>query len=278
VIDGQLWIRDASFTDLRPLAALKRVTDELAVVNCAELESLEGLTSLERVGSLAIMNNERLSSLDGLETLQAIGGGAINHRFAISDNPLLTRIAALAEATLTVTQVELHGNAALTSLEGLPRVQSLEWLGVRGSALTSLAALADLEHGGEILIESNPNLVALGLAALEDVGTMAVAENGALEHVALPALRTGDSLAVNGNAALLDLDVSALGSLSNRLTINGNPLLTTLGDLSALESVEVLEISYNALLPQCEVDALDARLQACGDGLCEGNDSTAMCE
>jgi hypothetical protein len=66
--------------------------------------------------------------------------------------------------------------------------------------------------------------------------------------------------------------------VSNQLTINGNPALATLGDSSALESVAVLEISYNPALPQCEVDALDARLQACGNRLCEGNDSTATCD
>jgi hypothetical protein len=278
VIDGQLWIRGASITDLRPLGALRRVTEELAVIDCSELDSLAGFTSLERVGSLGILNNERLPSLDGLETLRAIGGGSINHRLAIADNPLLTSISALGEATLTVTQLELHGNAALTSLEGLPRVRSLEWLSVVATSVTSLAVFSALEQSGAIVIERNPDLVTLGLDVLEEVGTMAVSENGALERVGLRALRTSEYLGVNGNAVLSDLDLSALETVSRQLTINGNPVLATLGDLSTLKSVELIEISYNAALPQCEVDALDARLQACGDGLCEGNDTTATCD
>jgi hypothetical protein len=277
VIDGQLWIRGATITDLRPLGALRRVTDELDVADCAELESLEGFTNLERVGSLGILNNERLPSLDGLEGLRAIGGG-LNHRLVITDNPVLDNISALGGATLTVTLVQFFGNPALTSLDGLPRVRSLEVLSVVATSVTSLAAFSDLEQSGEITVERNPDLVTLGLAALEDVGYMPISENEALEHAALPALRTSANLSVNGNAVLSALDLPALETVSNQLTINGNPLLATLGNLSALGSVGLLEISYNRSLPQCEVDALDTRLQACGDGLCEGNDSTATCD
>jgi hypothetical protein len=59
------------------------------------------------------------------------------------------------------------------------------------------------------------------------------------------------------------------------LNISGNPALTTVGELPSLSVIDSLIIAGNTSLPQCEVDAIEARVNACT--ACESNDDNASC-
>jgi Leucine-rich repeat (LRR) protein len=98
-----------------------------------------------------------------------------------------------------------------------------------------------------------------GLTALERVdGTLYVALNPILTSLA----------GLNGLVSVRELSIS------------DNQRLTSLSGLESLTDIEILRIQGNPALPQCEVEALSARLGVpCGtvDSPCAGNDDAASC-
>jgi hypothetical protein len=277
VIEGQLSIQAPDVTNLSPLAALRLVTDEFSIYGATALESLAGLTQLEHVGSLAFLQNDALTDLRGLETLRTIGGGVQVNRIAIDTNPKLGRISELSGASASVESVEIFGNPELTSLDGLPRVTSLRYLVVTATAVENLSAFSSLVECDDLAIEGNSALTTLALDDLAASTQLIVSSNTVLDRLSIPSLSTGGNVVVQGNTALREITFETLRTV-DRLVIDGNPALTSLAGFDTLESANEMEIYGNASLPQCLVDELDARLQACLPRACEFNDATAACD
>lgn len=259
VLNGNLSILGQELTDVAGLesSALRVVTGYLSASNSSSLESLRGLGRLERIGgSLVVEANERLKTLEGLEGLDRLGSNSITDTIVLSTNPLLEDVGALANASRILVSVVATGNTALKSLAGIDALRATN----------------------SVLIANNPALTELGgLQKLEAVGNITVASNEALGTLQLPALETAETMSITGHAQLAALSLPALRTVSLNLTIAANPSLLTLGDTDAWVSVGAMIITDNASLPQCEVDALDARLIACG-GSCALNDAEATCD
>lgn len=142
----------------------------------------------------------------------------------------------------------LDTHPAPTTLDGLEDLESVAGiLSISSPALTSVTGLSGLTSAGVIAIRDNDVLASLdGLSALATVG-------GAVD---------ADGVLVQPVFAILN-----------------NQSLTSIEALTALTSVEPTTgwaIADNPRLPQCQADALAARLGAdCGS--CYGNDEAAVC-
>jgi hypothetical protein len=130
--------------------------------------------------------------------------------------------------------------------------------------------------GSALVVASNPALLSVSLTNLLGVGeAVSITSNSMLETIDLQALVTVDgSLTVADNFELLTIDLASLQSVPV-LNVSGNPELTSLGTLQSLTDVGQMTIAGNASLPQCEVDAIEARLGACT--ACSNNDEQASC-
>lgn len=136
------------------------------------LVSLDGLVSLERVGSLLIDSAQDLTDINGLKSLRYVGGD-----LEISDNPMLHHIdeamegltavggSVIIQNDATLSSVEMLRNVQIISgsltLRSLPRVgrleglRSLQYVGsdleIFDTSVTSLAGLNErlMVHGDE---------------------------------------------------------------------------------------------------------------------------------
>jgi hypothetical protein len=130
---------------------------------------------------------------------------------------------------------------------------------------------------GSFVATSNGSMTSLSLPALVLANEVNLSAN-AFSTLSLPSLETvTESLSLSANQNLATLDLSSLETVNGSITVTGNMSLTSMGELGALSDVGGLMIAGNGALPQCEVDALDARLgNPCGNG-CMGNDAAATC-
>ncbi len=201
-----------------------------------DAQNLEGMECLERIGSfLEIRANPNLKTLQGVLRLEHVGV------LGIIDNPMLTDLSGL-DALLGVDgRVTIEGNAALTTLHGLEGLQNVgENVEIRNDDelgnLQGLTSLTDI--GGIFLISSNDSLLdCTGVNALISTGGIDIWSNPELGSL------TGFESIVN---------------IGDSLRISSNPVLD---DVLAMEGGKVdtdgeIEITSNALLPQCQAEAL----------------------
>lgn len=176
------------------------------------------------------------------------------------DNPKLGSISL--PALVHANSVVIRGNGSLTGLS-LPALTGGEVV-VAGSALESLS-LPALESPWHLEVSSNAVLRRIevpALAALWDLGDLTISDNAALARLDMPALVTVSSLTVRGNAVLASMHLPAL------TTVKPN--------LSWVEAT--VDIQDNPVLPQCQAEALLARLVGfTGTARISGNDTAATC-
>ena len=148
-----LGLLDLNYNELRSLRGLEKLSSarSIGIVNHAELESIEALSSLESVSEdIYLFSNPRLESLHGLESLEQANGVTIAYCHALED---------------------------LEPLSSLKTVQS--WLEIRGNeGLLSLHGLEKLETTKSLSIESNPLLPNLkGLDGFQSVESLSISRN-----------------------------------------------------------------------------------------------------
>jgi hypothetical protein len=172
----------------------------------------------------------------------------------IANNARLESVTALGGVTRLQTSVYVAGNPILGSLTGIGRLQATSSVViVNHTLLWEIGGLTELEETRNLTVSGNTGLVDTSFPSLTNVESLTITGNDAVESVSLPVLASAESF-----------------------TVAGNQTLVTLGTLDALMSVGSLIIGGNPRLPQCFVDALDARLMAC-NMTCSGNDTTAVC-
>jgi hypothetical protein len=256
VLEGSLTISSPTLTSLDILSPspLRVITGTLAIENNPVLDNLEGLQGLVEIGSSLLIQSSNIGDLGGLNTLRSIGSNSESHALMIANNARLESVTALGGVTRLQTSVYVAGNPILGSLTGIGRLQATSSVViVNHTLLWEIGGLTELEETRNLTVSGNTGLVDTSFPSLTNVESLTITGNDAVESVSLPVLASAESF-----------------------TVAGNQTLVTLGTLDALMSVGSLIIGGNPRLPQCFVDALDARLMAC-NMTCSGNDTTAVC-
>jgi hypothetical protein len=335
IITGDLGIYnlEQGIENLDALLGLRAVEGNVTIYGNA-LRDLSGLDSLRRIGrELEVVNNRGLETLDGLGSLDSLGS------LTISVHPVLQHIDALAGVRST-GDVDITGNLALSTLDGLSGLERVSELFVAGNpSLTDVSALARLRRATELNLTGNTSLSdcscgigpllsagesapysvtieanAPGCASVEEVlagydaaecapctgqvrlTTQAEVDafscevvDGALDieggpddpitdlH-ALDVLRVVEGrLSIWGTTDLVDLDgLSHLQRVGRELDIQGNEALETLDWLADIDSLGGLSISGNPVLR--EIGGLATVGPAIGDVYITDNDSLRTLE
>jgi hypothetical protein len=227
--------RRSGFADPELEAAALDFDRVQQIVEAGWLGSLQGVESLERVGSL-IINGIAAPNLQAFERLQNVGSHQQRSeagRVRLSDAQNLIDLSGLESAT-GLGSLEIEGNPALRSLKGLQVGTELETVFLRDDpSLSDLGALAPVEVVSEVLYLYNI---------------------GAQDLDALVNLRfLGGGIALVENARLTD--VSRLGALegAQSLVFERNPKLESLPEFSSLESIDTFKALGN---PELQAIAL----------------------
>ncbi len=287
----EVWASPA-LTSLR-FPSLATVDDGAILSGFPALTELQ-LPALARVGAagLQVSGAPLLTAID-LPALATVEG-----TLGLYDNPRVARVSlpALTSVSDSITLVGMP----ITTL-GLPALATAGGLYVGESPSLTALELPVLTWSGHLIVSDDPALVrvsapslaaagavqALRLPLLSAVDLSALAEVSedatlqelpALSQLALPALRRAGFFTLEGAAGLHALDLPSLTS-AWYFTVSGNAGLTRLAAplLTTVESV--LTVSDNPALPQCQAEAVLARLQAPLPVRVSlaGNDPTAAC-
>lgn len=222
-----LTITDA--TDPAEVACVEEVFGDLTVGPTTQLEDLQLLGELRRVGGTAyIAGNLGMTSLAGLEQLEEVSwlhlrrndaledlgglGGLVEvERITVTNNDGLLSLHGLPDG-LDPNSLEISNNAALETLTGLP-------LFVDGDPATTL----------HVEVEDNPLLTELG----------GISDCCSTQKLELTVARSSGLEDLSGLEAFSRLEV---------LELYDNPALVDLEGIPNLSEVGTLEISYNPCL------------------------------
>lgn len=254
-LDGSLGVTyQVDNLDALAPSTLRTITGSLSIGQTSNLKSLAGLSGLRRIGgSLSVGSNELLENLSGLESLEQIGSDPNVDSITIQANPKLTSFDAIGSARITA------GVMIMAS-----------------EALTSVAGLKGLSQSGSLWISGAPSLKEIRLDALTECAECKITSLLKLQRLELPSLKRAQVLRVASNLRLQTLSLPLLQSVERELSVIVNDALTSVGTLEQLSSVGVMQFAENPKLPQCFVDALGARLNAC-QIRCGSNDEKATC-
>jgi hypothetical protein len=263
-IDGPLYIRSSTLTDL------------------TGLESLTSVQQLEIGGtppqSFGAAGNPSLVSLHGLENLRGVT------HLVIEGNPVLTDISALSGLTFITGNLEIVENATLASLEGLHQIGMAGEITIAENLLLKdLKGLRGLTSADGFELSNNPLVENFeGLENVEyfgAVGLYVFNDDALVDFSGLDKVRSiGADFSVSSNDALTSFaGLEAVENLAWTVRISNN---TVLASISELESVTTIRgdvtIEDNPLLPSCDIDKVLSPLsKPC---TCSGNDDAATCE
>lgn len=195
---------ECSVQDLSALARLTSIDGSLLVIDVPQLLSFAGVEALRSISGLQVSGNPRLASLQGLSLSTTVFTGSL----VITENPVLSSIAALSTLAGVNGDVTLNENSMLESLNGLGRLETVRGnLFVFGSALRDLRGLSRLQSiGGSFYVRNNEQMVSLS---------------------GFPVLKTvGGGLVVDSNSKLVDVDgLALLEGVGDAITVTLNPLL-----------------------------------------------------
>ncbi|GEM_PF-4382462 len=262
-IDGALYVRGTSLTDLRGLEAL-------TAVGSLEIGTAPSL-------SFGSYGNPQLTSLAGLENLRGVGS------LTLEDNPALADLGALSGLTFVTGSLTIDNDDALVSLEGLHNVESVDELVIQANdALADLRGLRGLTSLSGLQVNQNPLLRDFsGLEALPWIGDLGLSVTGNAALVDFTGLggvtSIGNSCYLSGNSSLTSFaGLEALTRFAWSLTISDHPALISLEALSGVTEIRGdVTISNNPLLPSCAIDGWLGPLGVtCA---CSGNDDDATC-
>jgi hypothetical protein len=165
----------------------------------------------------------------------------------------------------------------LDGLEGIYEVTGDLYIN-RTEKLQNLGGLVGIRRIGQnLVLAGNLVLESAAFPQLKKVAEKLILQDDqALPTWKLPFLEQVGGVDLHNNEMLLDVEMNDLKQ-ADSISIYDNGVLETTYGFPALTQLNSLEIRNNPKLPQCEVDALDARLSACG-GLCMGNDASGVCK
>lgn len=263
-IDGPLYVRNSTLSDLQGLESLSAVS-ELYIGGTPPL-------SFDPEG------NPNLVSLAGLEGLRGVT------YVTIEGNPELVDLSALSGLTFVTSRLRIAENEKLATLEGLHQIDSVGDLEIEGNpALADLQGLRGLTRVDGLDFALNPLVVDFsGLEGIQYIGATGASissNEGLVDFAGLDSVASiGNSFYVSRNSSLTSF--SGLGGLTRlawTLTVSNNDLLTSITEMTNVEEIRgEVTISGNPMLPTCNIDALLEPLSVtCA---CSENDDLATCE
>ena len=261
-IDGPLYVRSSTLTDLSGLESLTSVSE--LWIGGTPPQSFDPL------------GNPALVSLKGLENLKGVS------YLTIEGNPVLTDLTALRGLTFVTADVDIKENAALESLEGLDKIETMGELTIDDNPkLKDLKGLRSLQNCDGLNLDRNALIKDLsGLEAMQYFGALGayfVGNPALVDFTGASSLRSiGATFYVYGNNALTSFKgLEKVELLAWTVTIKSNPLLASISELESLTEIRSdVSIEDNPLLPTCDIEAV---LEPLGvTCTCSGN-STAAC-
>lgn len=262
--DGSILIHSLTLENLDALgtpSALREVNGDFVIEESPLLQSIEalsGLNSVHRItirktavesielglieGGVVVQSNASLRSV----SLPGFGGGSL----WILENPLFDTLSIEGQHYLGV--LEVSDNPRLRTLSSIHAIE------IGRATITNNMLLEDLG----------------GIGHYDFIGTITVSKNPKVGSIQFAAYEWG-ALTITDNDGLASIDLGAIDDIRS-LDIAENAVLTTLLVGSSTD-IESMSIRDNPMLPQCAVDALEARVMACGEARCTGNDETATC-
>lgn len=243
VHEGNVVVNSAAA--LSALAGVTEITGYLEIGEGFPGPEVSGLESLRCALSISIYRSA-LANTRGFDSL-------LSAAISIRDNPVLTHV---------------------EGFSGLVRGPSIDVLD--NPELTEISGFGALTTGGWVSARGNPRLARIvGFSAVRELPTgFALINNDALVDItgfAKLAQPRGISIVANDSLETLT-GLEAVQRSGAQLTIANNNSLTNLAALARLEAVTgYLEIEWNALLPDCEVQAFVSRLTVGGEVTVAGN-------
>jgi hypothetical protein len=246
-----------------------------------DLQGFRNLATVE--GMLQISGNPNLTSLAGLDNLTSLGVVVISENALASVEPL--------RGVTTANAIAIFENS-LTSVDGFDSVTNLAGgLSVGGDTLVRIGGFSSLAHTGGLSImapaltqldafrnltqvDGDLTLITPSLTAMPELENVTSIRNLRLAQTGLTSL--WDLRRVEGAAGAIWIDenpalttVAGLEGLTSAdsLRIESNPVLADL----AFTSLELLtgpnpsfQVTWNAMLDFCPIEALLLRLQTNG--------------
>jgi hypothetical protein len=186
------------------------------------------------------------------------------------------RVAELSALKCEIVEGALIFFGDVTSLAGLETIRSVSsQVSIEGAGLDDISGLSGLETvAGRLLLGDLP-VTEVEFPALEEVGDeLVILSLGSVQRIALPQLtKVGVNVEINSTAAT-EIDLDALEHVNGNLRISANQNLPTLHELPSLLDAVSLQVDMNPNLPQCEAEAIAARLNLMCL-MCTGN--SAVC-
>lgn len=278
-VTGNMMLGKLRITTLSPLSRLRfQEEGRLSIIDCDELESLEGLASAPP--QLELINDDRLTTLAPLRYGSATGMALL------SNNPRLRDLTAFADLSeigyLVLEAMPLESLAAFTNLRRVYELRLVEM-----SALVDLGALGNLEAARLLTIEgtsatelpelgkitaltgfslaNNPELIVgprlpLVRESLDDnyPPAITIRGNAKLERLdGFEALERAEAISVSGNPQLSSVTFDALTSIRSFFYIEDNAELESVS-LPRLEALDILTVVQNPALPSTSLESLRA--------------------
>ncbi|EDP97804.1 hypothetical protein KAOT1_21617 [Kordia algicida OT-1] len=201
----------------------------------SNITSLNGVHLSSVARSFSLVSNQSLTNLSGMTIL----GGTPDMNISIRNNDLITSLAGLENVSST-SDVTIEGNELLNSLSGLNGLTSIDNLTIRTNPnLVSLDGFSSLANLQDASITNNIVLANANLMVLQNLGEVKIYNNPQLQNVDMPALATiSNDLSIYGSVGLQSIALGTDGATSvNSLKIFSNPLLTEItGNLANEES------------------------------------------
>ena len=194
------------------------------------ITNLDGLAQLQSLSSLIIIqHNANLQSLSGLSNLIALPGSQTR----LINNPQLANLNGFLALGSNGFSLALSQNTGLTSLGGLPSINTLSFLSIRESPL--LVNLSGLDDINEIEIY-------LSIAGNSNLSSLDGLQNIAFGNSLTVQIIENDQLSSLGNL------IASQSGQGNSLTIQGNDQLTSIAGLEGITNLSFLTIEENAEL------------------------------
>ncbi len=287
----------SDLVDFGPMSCLCHVGEDVTIRGADNLVNLHGLEGLTRInGDLLVHSNPSLVDFTGLDNVTEIAGYAyivrtygnrptlqgLNEVRAVGEFLHVEGVDSLAGLD-SLERVPILGVHAATSLEGAPRLVSVDEFYVDGGSITDLSPLDPIAALPTLLsfvvVQSLYDLTTLP-ASLTAIGKIYVADSdsftsldglgpvsvGAVKLIDTPNLTDITALAGNTTFTELNLDQTGLEDLAGLedlqvvdgdLTLTDNPSLADISSLGALRQINGnLVITGNSSLPTADANAL----------------------
>jgi hypothetical protein len=251
VNDGSLAISNlVQARDLTGLGNIESVRDVL-IHNAGSLRSLRGLALPAKLGQVQVSNSPALLDLSALSPIQEVEGLALLEL----NNSSLSGLDNLAVAG----DLTLIGLPNLTDLRSLTSLRVVRSLSLAKLGLTDLAGLEGLTRADSVSLADMPSLAeADALESLVRLTNLVVEQCPAL--LRLPEFRARGLVGVHiGENERLEVGPGfPLTTRIERLSVFGNPALTTLAGFSGLQLAGSIDIRNNAALSELDLSQLGA--------------------